>query len=64
MMRLITKFKMIGYYWESEDTVNKITNLLPEYKELFPTKFSDMKGIVGDLVVMKIPLKSNANPIK
>lgn len=41
------KYQTIGYHWD-EDTVNKITDLLHEYQELFPTQFLDMKGIVGD----------------
>ena len=57
------KYAAIGDYWD-EDTVSKITNLLHEYKELFPTKFSNMKGIIGDLGVMRIPFKPNVKPIK
>ena len=49
-----SKYATIGDYWD-EDIVNKITNMLHEYQELFPTKFSDMKGIIGDLGVMRIP---------
>lgn len=56
------KFATIGYYW-GEETVRKVTNLLHQYQELFSTKFSDMKGIVGDLGVMKITLKSDAKPV-
>jgi len=37
---------------------------LREYQELFPTKFSEMKGIIGDLGVMKIPLKADVKPCK
>ena len=32
------KFANIGDYWDDE-TMGKITNLLHEYKYLFPTKF-------------------------
>ena len=42
----------------------KITYLLHEYQDLFPTNFVEMKGIVGDLGVMKIPLRSDAKPSK
>ena len=28
---------------------------------MFPTKFAEMKGILGDLGVMRIPLKADAN---
>jgi len=58
-----TKFAMIGGYCD-EDTINKIIDLLHEYQELFPNKFSDMKGIIGDLGVMKIPLKPNMKLVK
>lgn len=53
----------MGDYWDDE-TVSKITELPREYQELFPTKFSEMKGIIGDLGVMKIPLKPDARPCK
>ena len=38
--------------------------MLREYQDLFPTNFSEMKGIVGDLGEMKIPLKPDARPFK
>ena len=41
------KFSNIGDYWDDE-TVEKITDVLHEFQDLFPTKFSEMKGIVGD----------------
>ena len=41
-----------------------ITDLLHEYQHLFPTNFSEMKGIVSDLGEMKKPLKPNAKPVK
>ena len=46
------KFSNIGDYWD-EETVAKIMDLLHEYQDLFPTNFSEMKGIVGDLGEMK-----------
>ena len=49
------KFASIGDYWD-EETVANITYLLHEYQDIFPTNFSEMKGIVGDLGDMKIPL--------
>ena len=55
------KFTNIGDYWD-EETVMKITDLMLEYQELFPTKFLDLKGIVGDLGEMKIPLRLDAKP--
>ena len=50
------KFASIGYYWDDE-IVGHIANLLQEYQDLFPTKFTKMKGILGDMGVMRIPLK-------
>ena len=40
------KFANVGDYWD-EKTMAKITYLLHEFKDLFPTKFSEMKGILG-----------------
>ena len=57
------KFSNIGDYWD-EETMAKITDLLHEYQDLFSTKFSKMKGILGDLAEMKIPLKPCVRPVK
>jgi hypothetical protein len=57
------KFAHIGNYWNDE-MVDKIAYLLREYQDLFPTTFSEMKGIVGELGEMKIPLKQGANPAR
>lgn len=57
------KYTTIGDCWD-EDIVSKIKYLLHEYQELFPTKFLDMKYIIGDLGVMRIPLKPDAKPVK
>jgi hypothetical protein len=54
------KFAQIGDNW-SDETIEKIVDLLCEYQGLFPTTFSEMKGIVGELGEMKILLKSCAN---
>ena len=35
-----------------------------DFQDLFPTKFSEMKGIVGDLGEMKIPLRPDAKLVK
>ena len=56
------KFSNVGDYWGKE-MIAKITNLLYEFHDLFPTRFSKMKGILGDLGEMKIPLESDAKPI-
>jgi hypothetical protein len=46
----------IGDYWD-EQTVESITELLCEYIDLFLKKFTEMKGIEGELGEIKIPLK-------
>jgi hypothetical protein len=50
-------------YWDAT-TIDKITELLHEYQDLFPTKFIDMKGIKGPMGEMRIPLKPYAHPVK
>ena len=57
------KFTNIGDYWD-EATVAKITDFQHGYQDIFPTNFSEIKGIVGDLGEMKIPLIPNAKPSK
>ena len=42
------KFAYIGDYWD-EETMAKITDLLHEFQDLFPTRFSEMKGILGTM---------------
>jgi hypothetical protein len=58
-----SKLANVGDYWDAT-TIDKITKLLHEYQDLFPTKFIDMKGIKGPMGEMKIPLKPNARPVK
>jgi hypothetical protein len=53
----------IGDYWD-EQTLESIIELLHEYNDLFPTTFTEMKGTVGELGEMKIPLRPDARPIK
>jgi hypothetical protein len=53
----------VGDYWAAS-TIDKIKELLHEYLDLFPTKFTDMKGIKGPMGEMRIPLKPNARPFK
>jgi hypothetical protein len=53
----------IGDYWD-EQTIEIITELLHEYSDLFPTTFTKMKGIVGELGKMKKPLKPEATPVR
>jgi hypothetical protein len=57
------KMASIGYYWD-EQTLERITKLLHEYNDLFPTTFIEMKGIAGELGEMKIPLRPDVRPIK
>lgn len=57
------KFAMIRDCWD-EDTDSVIIELLHEYQELFPTKFSELKGILGDLGVMRIPFKPKVTLVK
>jgi hypothetical protein len=57
------KMASIGDYWD-EKTVESITELLHEYNDLFPTTFTEMKGIAGELGEMKIPLRAEARPIR
>lgn len=59
----VPNFSFIGDYWD-EETVGKITNLLHEYRDLFPKKFTEMEGIAGELGEMRIPLKFDAKPIR
>jgi hypothetical protein len=57
------KLANVGDYWD-DSTIDKITKLLHEYQDLFPTKFIDMKGIKGPMGEMKIPLKLDARVVK
>ena len=54
---------MLGDYWD-DAMVDKVAKLLCEYRYLFPTKITDLKGIIGDLGMMKITLKPDAKPVK
>ena len=57
------KFAKIGDYWD-DAIVEEVAELLHEYQDLFPTKFSNLKGIICDLGVMNITLKLDVKPIK
>jgi len=57
------KMASIGDYWDHQ-TIERITELVHEYNELFPATFLEMKGITGDIGEMKIPLKLEARPIR
>jgi hypothetical protein len=57
------KLANIGDYWDVS-TIDKIIELLHEYQDLFPTKFTDMNGIKGPMADMRIPLKIDVRPVK
>jgi len=44
--------------------MDKDVELLCEYQDLFPTKITKLKGILGDLGMMKINLKLDMKPVK
>jgi len=44
--------------------VDKVTELLCEYQDLFLTKFTYIKRIIRDLGVMRIMLKLDTKPVK
>ena len=44
--------------------IEVVEEILSWYQDVFPTKFSEMKGILGDIGVIKIPLKPDAKPVK
>ena len=39
------KFSSVGDYWD-EETMENIIDLLHEFQDLFPTNFSEMKGVI------------------
>ena len=57
------KLDKIGDYWD-DDTIGKVSKLLTEYQDLFLTKLLELKGITGDLGVMRIMLKLDVRPVK
>jgi hypothetical protein len=57
------KLANVRDYWDAS-TIEKITELLHEYKDLFLTKFNDMKGIKGPMGDMRIPLKPDVKLVK
>lgn len=57
------KFTKIGDYW-GDTTIDKVVELHHEYEDIVTTKFSYLKGIIGDLGVMKITLNLDTKPIK
>ena len=57
------KYAMFWDYWDGA-TMDKVAELLHEYQDLFLTKITDLKGIVGDLGMMRISLKPNMKLVK
>ena len=57
------KYATLGDYWD-DATVEKVVELLREYQDLFLTKIMELKGILGDLGMMKITLKPDVKPVK
>jgi hypothetical protein len=54
------KLANVKDYWDAA-TIDKITELLHKYQDLFQTKFIDMKGIKGTMGEMRIPFKPDTN---
>jgi hypothetical protein len=57
------KMASIGDYWDDK-TMEIIIELLCEYNNLFPTMFTEMKGIARELGEMKIPIRVEARLIR
>jgi hypothetical protein len=58
-----SKMASIRDYWD-EQTVEIIIELLHEYSVLFPTTFTKIKGIEGEIGEMKIPLKHESRSVR
>jgi len=57
------KFTNIKHYWNKE-TIEKIVDLLREYRDLFLNIFSKMKGIVGDIRELRTLLNPDTKIVK
>jgi hypothetical protein len=57
------KFANVRDYWDAS-TIDKITELLHEYQDLFPSNFTNMKGIKGTMGEMRSPLNPDDRPVK
>lgn len=62
-IEVVPKFSKIGDYWD-DATIDKVVELLHEYQDLFPMKFSHLKGVIGELGVKKNTLKLDMKPVK
>lgn len=57
------KYAMLGDYWD-DATVDKVIELLREYQDLFPTKITELKGILVYLRMMNITMKPDVKLVK
>ena len=57
------KMAIVGDYWD-EVIVSQVIDLIKEYEDMFPSTFSKIKGIVGDICEINIQLKPDEKPIK
>jgi len=57
------KMAIIGDYWDKE-TITQVVELLKEYEEFLPWRFSKIKGIARSLGAMNFKLKPNAKLVK
>ena len=48
------KFESVGDYWD-EETMENIMDLLHEFQDLFPTNFSEIKGILVRIINPYLP---------
>lgn len=56
------KYVMLGNYWD-DAMVDKVVELFCKYQDLFLTKIADLKGIIGDLGMMRITLSSTRSQL-
>lgn len=57
------KYAMLGDYLD-DAMVDKVIELLCEYQDLFPTKITELKGILSNLGMMNITLKPDVKLVK
>jgi hypothetical protein len=57
------KMENNGDYWD-EQKIERITELLHDYSDMFSTTFTNMKCIASELGEMNIPLKPEARSVR
>jgi len=62
-MEVEAKFANFGDY-SNDAIVDKVIEVLREYQDMFPMKFSNLKGLIKNLSVMEITLKPDAKLVK